>query len=268
MRRTGRHQGRREQPGQAHPRRAQGVVPGHGARGRGVRHGVRRHHAGRAARRVAAAGRRPGGRHRHRRHRVRGAPLEAAAPGPAAGRAPRRGDRPRPGGVKRGVNPAPSGQTVAMTNEDESGRHETEEERLDRKWGDLLQELRVMQTGRAAHRRLPADAPVPAVLHGPRPVRDRPLPHAGGARRSHDRAGDDGRGRPPEALRRARQGAGGGGRSPDHVLRAGRHRAADHGHDHADLRRGRRPHLRRGGGRRDGPRPGLAAGRAARVAGR
>lgn len=28
-----------------------------------------------------------------------------------------------------------------------SGRHETEEERLDRKWEDLLQELRVMQTG-------------------------------------------------------------------------------------------------------------------------
>jgi hypothetical protein len=27
------------------------------------------------------------------------------------------------------------------------GRNETEEERLDRKWGDLLQELRVMQTG-------------------------------------------------------------------------------------------------------------------------
>ncbi|WP_206051909.1 DUF6328 family protein [Nocardioides ferulae] len=28
-----------------------------------------------------------------------------------------------------------------------SGRRETEEERLDRKWNDLLQELRVMQTG-------------------------------------------------------------------------------------------------------------------------
>lgn len=28
-----------------------------------------------------------------------------------------------------------------------NGRNETEEERLDRKWGDLLQELRVMQTG-------------------------------------------------------------------------------------------------------------------------
>lgn len=28
-----------------------------------------------------------------------------------------------------------------------TGRHETEEERLDRKWADLLQELRVMQTG-------------------------------------------------------------------------------------------------------------------------
>jgi Family of unknown function (DUF6328) len=28
-----------------------------------------------------------------------------------------------------------------------SGRNETEEERLDRKWNDLLQELRVMQTG-------------------------------------------------------------------------------------------------------------------------
>jgi SNF family Na+-dependent transporter len=32
---------------------------------------------------------------------------------------------------------------MSMTN----GRNETEEERLDRKWGDLLQELRVMQTG-------------------------------------------------------------------------------------------------------------------------
>jgi hypothetical protein len=28
-----------------------------------------------------------------------------------------------------------------------SGRNETEKERLDRKWGELLQELRVMQTG-------------------------------------------------------------------------------------------------------------------------
>jgi SNF family Na+-dependent transporter len=32
---------------------------------------------------------------------------------------------------------------MSMTN----GRNETQEERLDRKWGDLLQELRVMQTG-------------------------------------------------------------------------------------------------------------------------
>ena len=30
---------------------------------------------------------------------------------------------------------------------EKSGRNETEEERLDRKWADLLQELRVMQTG-------------------------------------------------------------------------------------------------------------------------
>ena len=45
------------------------------------------------------------------------------------------------------MNPALWGKTVAMTNEDGSGRRETEEERLDRKWGDLLQELRVMQTG-------------------------------------------------------------------------------------------------------------------------
>jgi hypothetical protein len=30
---------------------------------------------------------------------------------------------------------------------DETGRHETELERLDRNWGDLLQELRVVQTG-------------------------------------------------------------------------------------------------------------------------
>lgn len=35
-----------------------------------------------------------------------------------------------------------------MADHDERrGRNETEEERLDRKWGDLLQELRVMQTG-------------------------------------------------------------------------------------------------------------------------
>jgi hypothetical protein len=33
-----------------------------------------------------------------------------------------------------------------MSRADE-GRHETEEERLDRKWDDMLQELRVMQTG-------------------------------------------------------------------------------------------------------------------------
>jgi MFS family permease len=30
---------------------------------------------------------------------------------------------------------------------DEDGRRETEDERSDRKWGDLLQEMRVMQTG-------------------------------------------------------------------------------------------------------------------------
>ena len=29
----------------------------------------------------------------------------------------------------------------------DDGRDETEEERLDRKWNDLLQELRVVQTG-------------------------------------------------------------------------------------------------------------------------
>lgn len=32
-------------------------------------------------------------------------------------------------------------------NDERTGRDETEEERLDRKWNDLLQELRVMQTG-------------------------------------------------------------------------------------------------------------------------
>jgi hypothetical protein len=32
-------------------------------------------------------------------------------------------------------------------NEPEDGRDESREERLDRKWGDILQELRVMQTG-------------------------------------------------------------------------------------------------------------------------
>ena len=35
---------------------------------------------------------------------------------------------------------------VSTSNPD-AGRDETEEERLDRKWNDLLQELRVMQTG-------------------------------------------------------------------------------------------------------------------------
>ncbi len=34
-----------------------------------------------------------------------------------------------------------------MTDEEETGRDETSQERADRKWGDLLQELRVMQTG-------------------------------------------------------------------------------------------------------------------------
>ena len=46
--------------------------------------------------------------------------------------------------------PVTSGDEQGRGNEtgrDESGRDETEEERLDRKWGDLLQELRVMQTG-------------------------------------------------------------------------------------------------------------------------
>src|SRR3954463_5727424 len=45
--------------------------------------------------------------------------------------------------VERGL-----GHTVGMGERGvENDRHETEEERLDRKWGDLLQELRVMQTG-------------------------------------------------------------------------------------------------------------------------
>jgi hypothetical protein len=40
------------------------------------------------------------------------------------------------------------GHTVGMgEREVENDRDETETERLDRKWGDLLQELRVMQTG-------------------------------------------------------------------------------------------------------------------------
>jgi hypothetical protein len=41
------------------------------------------------------------------------------------------------------------GQTGAVDNDrrPDAGRNETYEERLDRKWNDLLQELRVMQTG-------------------------------------------------------------------------------------------------------------------------
>jgi len=34
-----------------------------------------------------------------------------------------------------------------VNDEDDSGRNETSQERADRKWADLLQELRVMQTG-------------------------------------------------------------------------------------------------------------------------
>lgn len=34
-----------------------------------------------------------------------------------------------------------------MSGRDDDGRDESDEERLDRKWNDLLQELRVMQTG-------------------------------------------------------------------------------------------------------------------------
>ena len=34
-----------------------------------------------------------------------------------------------------------------MTDKEETGRDETSQQRADRKWGDLLQELRVMQTG-------------------------------------------------------------------------------------------------------------------------
>lgn len=34
-----------------------------------------------------------------------------------------------------------------MNDEEETGRDETPQQRADRKWGDLLQELRVMQTG-------------------------------------------------------------------------------------------------------------------------
>ncbi len=45
------------------------------------------------------------------------------------------------------MNLASAGQNVAVTNHDDGDAGESEQERLDRKWGDLLQELRVMQTG-------------------------------------------------------------------------------------------------------------------------
>ncbi|NUP37906.1 MAG: hypothetical protein HOY76_13030, partial [Streptomyces sp.] len=37
--------------------------------------------------------------------------------------------------------------TNSRTELNEWGRHETEEERADRKWGELIQEVRVAQTG-------------------------------------------------------------------------------------------------------------------------
>ena len=52
------------------------------------------------------------------------------------------------------ATPTGTVQTVPMNvaslkagHESENGRDESPEERLDRKWGDILQELRVMQTG-------------------------------------------------------------------------------------------------------------------------
>ena len=80
-------------------------------------------------------------RHRGRGHRLRRTPLQAAHPGPARRRpARRRGDR--------RDSRAESGPDCAAWDEvDDRARRDARPSAQDRKWDDLLQELRVMQTG-------------------------------------------------------------------------------------------------------------------------
>ena len=71
-------------------------------------------------------------------------PVQAARAGPPARRAARRRGRRGPGGY---LMPMVDDDVTADDGRDDDGRDETEAERADRKWDDMLQELRVMQTG-------------------------------------------------------------------------------------------------------------------------
>ena len=53
----------------------------------------------------------------------------------------------RPGGTGPPADPGPSGDPSRRPGDPTGLRHETAAEKLDRNWNDLLQELRVMQTG-------------------------------------------------------------------------------------------------------------------------
>src|SRR5699024_8412941 len=91
--------------------------------------------------RRARAGRRTRSRGARRRHR----PDDVAAH-------PRRAHAHRPHRARARRGPGASPHGGAMTPSDPAagtvrGRHETKDERSDRNWGELLQELRVTQTG-------------------------------------------------------------------------------------------------------------------------
>ena len=105
-------------------------------------------------------------------------------------------------------------RTVPWTQRDEAGsepddgRDETREERLDRKWGDMLQELRVMQTGAQLTAGFLLTLPFQPKFPG-LDASSGAVPGAGGGGRPDHRGRDHPGGDPPSALRRARQGAAG-----------------------------------------------------------
>ena len=93
---------------------------------------------------VAGAGRPARARHRRRDHRLRRTALEAARAGCPARRAARRRGRRGAGGYLVAVDDDAKDAADADPGD---GRDETAAEKADRKWNDMLQELRVMQTG-------------------------------------------------------------------------------------------------------------------------
>ena len=86
------------------------------------------------------------------------------------------------------------------------GRDESEDERLDRNWDELLQELRVTQTGLQLLSGFLLTLPFTQVFGGLDDRAEGALPRAGRARRHRRRAEPDADHAAPPGLRGARQG--------------------------------------------------------------